>query len=318
MTARRAPGSKGPPAPLRRRQPAVRRVRRRRGAAGRRRGSATGARPGAGRGRRRCSTCTASSHERRSTPFLAAGRRLARGPRLADGAAHRRDRARWSSRTCVPLAEVTCAAVRGRRLRRLLRLDRPRGQRRTDLPARLGAAAAELAAPAGRLPRPGRHGRRVGHRRSSGRRASARRPTRRTDVRALAAARHRGRAGVRRRRRSALGRAGRRRRLRRPRLRRRLVNDWSARDIQAWEYVPLGPFLGKSFATSISPWVTPLEALDAARVDLPGQDPPPLPYLPRRPRGASTSPSRSSSTASRSPAAVRARCTGRRPRCWPT
>jgi len=58
-----------------------------------------------------------------------------------------------------------------------------------------------------------------------------------------------------------------------------LLNDWSARDIQAWEYVPLGPFLGKSFATSISPWVTPLDALEFARVELPGQDPEPLPYL---------------------------------------
>ena len=57
------------------------------------------------------------------------------------------------------------------------------------------------------------------------------------------------------------------------------LNDWSARDIQAWEYVPLGPFLGKSFATSISAWVTPLAALDEAWVDLPGQDPEPLPYL---------------------------------------
>jgi fumarylacetoacetase len=57
------------------------------------------------------------------------------------------------------------------------------------------------------------------------------------------------------------------------------LNDWSARDIQAWEYVPLGPFLGKSFATSISPWVTPLAALDAAWVDLPAQEPEPLPYL---------------------------------------
>jgi fumarylacetoacetase len=57
------------------------------------------------------------------------------------------------------------------------------------------------------------------------------------------------------------------------------LNDWSARDIQAWEYVPLGPFLGKSFATSISHWVTPLEALDRAWIDLPGQDPEPLPYL---------------------------------------
>jgi fumarylacetoacetase len=60
-----------------------------------------------------------------------------------------------------------------------------------------------------------------------------------------------------------------------------LLNDWSARDIQAWEYQPLGPFLGKSFATSISPWVVPLEALGAARVDGPGQDPAPLPYLER-------------------------------------
>ncbi|MFC0554697.1 fumarylacetoacetase [Planotetraspora thailandica] len=60
-----------------------------------------------------------------------------------------------------------------------------------------------------------------------------------------------------------------------------LVNDWSARDIQSWEYVPLGPFLGKSFATSISPWITPLEALEEARVDGPAQDPVPLPYLRR-------------------------------------
>jgi fumarylacetoacetase len=58
-----------------------------------------------------------------------------------------------------------------------------------------------------------------------------------------------------------------------------LVNDWSARDIQAWEYVPLGPFLAKSFATSVSPWVVPLAALEPFRVPGPPQDPPPLPYL---------------------------------------
>ena len=58
-----------------------------------------------------------------------------------------------------------------------------------------------------------------------------------------------------------------------------LLNDWSARDLQAWEYVPLGPFLGKSFATSISPWVVTTDALRSARVPLPGQDPEPLPYL---------------------------------------
>jgi fumarylacetoacetase len=58
-----------------------------------------------------------------------------------------------------------------------------------------------------------------------------------------------------------------------------LFNDWSARDIQAWEYVPLGPNLGKSFASTVSPWVVPLAALDAARVPVPGQSPAVLPYL---------------------------------------
>ncbi|CRK50794.1 Fumarylacetoacetase [Rhodococcus sp. RD6.2] len=58
-----------------------------------------------------------------------------------------------------------------------------------------------------------------------------------------------------------------------------ILNDWSARDIQAWEYVPLGPNLGKSFATSISAWVVPLAALEAARIATPVQDPEPLPYL---------------------------------------
>ncbi len=60
-----------------------------------------------------------------------------------------------------------------------------------------------------------------------------------------------------------------------------LVNDWSARDLQAWEYVPLGPFLGKSFATSVSPWVVPLDALGDARVPGPEQSPAVLPYLER-------------------------------------
>ena len=63
-----------------------------------------------------------------------------------------------------------------------------------------------------------------------------------------------------------------------------LVNDWSARDIQKWEYVPLGPFLGKSFATSISPWVVPYEALAPFRIagepqDASAGNPEPLPYL---------------------------------------
>lgn len=58
-----------------------------------------------------------------------------------------------------------------------------------------------------------------------------------------------------------------------------LVNDWSARDIQKWEYVPLGPFLAKNFATSISPWIVTLDALEPFRCAGPDQDPEPLPYL---------------------------------------
>jgi fumarylacetoacetase len=58
-----------------------------------------------------------------------------------------------------------------------------------------------------------------------------------------------------------------------------LVNDWSARDLQAWEYVPLGPFLGKSFLTSVSPWVVPLAALGAARRPAPPREVPLQPYL---------------------------------------
>jgi fumarylacetoacetase len=58
-----------------------------------------------------------------------------------------------------------------------------------------------------------------------------------------------------------------------------LVNDWSARDIQRWEYRPLGPFLSKNLATSISPWVVTLDALEPFRCPSPNQDPDPLPYL---------------------------------------
>jgi fumarylacetoacetase len=62
-----------------------------------------------------------------------------------------------------------------------------------------------------------------------------------------------------------------------------LVNDWSARDIQAWEYQPLGPFLGKSFATSVSTWVVPLDELADRRVPREPQNPAPLPYLAEEP-----------------------------------
>jgi fumarylacetoacetase len=60
-----------------------------------------------------------------------------------------------------------------------------------------------------------------------------------------------------------------------------LMNDWSARDIQTWEYQPLGPFLAKNFCTSISPWIVTLEALEPFRKGLSAQNPPPLPYLKR-------------------------------------
>ncbi len=68
-----------------------------------------------------------------------------------------------------------------------------------------------------------------------------------------------------------------------------LVNDWSARDIQAWEYQPLGPFLAKNFATTVSPWVVTLDALAPFRAPAfarPAGDPAPLPYLRRRPTSA--------------------------------
>ncbi len=58
-----------------------------------------------------------------------------------------------------------------------------------------------------------------------------------------------------------------------------LFNDWSSRDIQAWEYQPLGPFLGKNFASSMSPWLVTLDALEPFRIPAPEQDPVPLPYL---------------------------------------
>lgn len=65
------------------------------------------------------------------------------------------------------------------------------------------------------------------------------------------------------------------------------MNDWSARDIQAWEYVPLGPFLGKSFATTLSPWIVTLDALEPFLVQGPEQSPAPLDYLKEAPNNSS-------------------------------
>ena len=99
-----------------------------------------------------------------------------------------------------------------------------------------------------------------------------------------------------------------------------LVNDWSARDLQAWEYVPLGPFLGKSFVTSVSPWVVPLAALEHARVAAAGAGPAAaaLPRRRRRRRGAWTSRSRCGSTASSSAARRSRACTGPPRSSWRT
>ncbi len=66
-----------------------------------------------------------------------------------------------------------------------------------------------------------------------------------------------------------------------------LLNDWSARDIQAWEYVPLGPFLGKSFGSTISPWIVTLDALEPFLTAGPDQSPSPLSYLQEKPHNTS-------------------------------
>ena len=172
-------------------------------------------------------------------------------------------------------------ADRGRRLRRLLRERGPREQRRADLPPRQRRPPAELEAPADRLPRPRRHRRRHGHRRRAPHRPAQgpERPGAASSARASASTSRPSSATSWAARppsapASSVDEAG------DHLFGVVILNDWSARDIQAWEYVPLGPFLGKSFATSISAWVTPLEALASARVPLPGQsDPEVLPYL---------------------------------------
>ena len=90
-----------------------------------------------------------------------------------------------------------------------------------------------------------------------------------------------------------------------------LVNDWSARDLQAWEYQPLGPFLGKSFATTIGAWVTPLALLEDARVEAPPQHPSRFRTSPAAATGRSTSNWRSSSTPRSSRRRTLAASTGR-------
>ena len=165
------------------------------------------------------------------------------------------------------------------RLRRLLLVTRARDESRTSLPAGRGAAASELAPPAGRVPRPRRDGRRE----RDADRAPVRPgeaptedvprfgPSRRLDIELEIGFV----VGVG----SRLGEPVRTAAFRDHVFGVVLVNDWSARDIQAWEYQPLGPFLGKSFATSVGAWVTPLALLEDRFVPAPQQDPEPLPYL---------------------------------------
>ena len=171
-------------------------------------------------------------------------------------------------------------ALPGRRLRRLLRLPRPRDQRRPAVPARRRAAAAQLALASRRLPRPGRHRRAVGHRHrpaagsAEGARTSG---SRRTGRRAGSTSRPSWASSSA----PAPRWVSRCRRARSPTTSSASSASTTGRHAtcRRWEYVPLGPFLGKSFATSVSVWVTPLDALSAAWTDLPGQDPAPLDYL---------------------------------------
>ena len=185
---------------------------------------------------------------------------------------------------CMPRRACTLhLPARDRRLHRLLRRHPPRDQRRQAVPARQPAAA-ELQVGADRLPRPRlvdrrrrarRSGARTGRRKPPGDDGAELRPE--PPARLRARARHLDRAGQRARRAD-------RRSARRPShiVGFCLLNDWSARDIQAWEYQPLGPFLAKNFATTISPWIVTLEALAPFRIAQPPRpegDPAPLPYL---------------------------------------
>ena len=183
------------------------------------------------------------------------------------------------------------------------------------------AAAAELEAPPGRLPRPGRHGRRLRHRRRPARSGQRKAPTEAAPTFGPSRpARHRGRARLRGRRPVRAGRPG-AGRATSPTTSSACVglNDWSARDIQAWEYVPLGPVPRQVVRHLDLALGDPAGGARRRRVDLPGQDPAPLPYL--RVDGRARARHRRRGRAQRatsSPGRRTPRCTGRPPRCWPT
>ena len=209
-------------------------------------------------------------------PFLALGRAawedtLARVDELVDGRRRARPARGRRRRTCRSRSATTSTSTRRSSTRRTSAASSARTPSRCS---RTGATSRSATTAA---PGPSSSA----ARRSCGRAARRRRRTsRRPALRAEPAARHRARARLRRRGR----RAGSASPCRRPAFRDHvfgvvLVNDWSARDIQAWEYQPLGPFLGKSFATSIAAWVTPLALLEDRFVPPPQQEPEPLPYL---------------------------------------
>ena len=239
--------------------------------------SATSARPGAPRRGRGAATAATCSSRRRSTRSWRRAGRPGRRCGLADRAARAEALPRPRGAPPAPAGRRhAAAAVRGRRLRRLLLLAAPRRERRP----RSSGPTREACTPNWKHLPIGYHGRAgtvvvSGHRRGTPERpaqaAGARTPRRTGPV---GPARHRGRGRLRRRRAVAAGHAGADGGLPPSTSSAScLLNDWSARDLQAWEYVPLGPFLGKSFATSVSPWVVPLDALLAARVAAPVQDP---------------------------------------------
>ena len=227
----------------------VRRGRRRRARPGRR---PTGRRVRGDRraGRRRVRAAVAQPVHGDRAPHMAGGaradRRHPRGPLVRGPGARLAHTARRPG---------DAPAGRGRRLRRLLLLDAPRHEPRPDPAPGSRAAAAELAAPPGRLPRPRRHRRGVAAPTSCARTDSSdrRRPARATSRPGRSTSSSRSarssvsaptsddRSPIDRAADHVFGLV--------------LLNDWSARDIQAYEYQPLGPHLGKSFATSISPWV---------------------------------------------------------------
>ena len=212
------------------------------------------------------------------------------------------------------------SAGRGRGLRRLLRERAARAECRRDLPAGIPRSADQLEAPADRLSRSGRHGRVVSGTdvvRPAGQRQPAE-PGRQPDFGPSTRLDIECEVGFLVGGSSPLGTPVPMARAREHIFGVVLLNDWSARDIQAWEYVPLGPFLGKSFATSISAWVVPFEALDAAvvaRTAAGASGPPPILPAPRR--SASTCISRCSSTGLSCRVRSTAPCTGRQPRCSP-